>query len=527
MGVGDDSALASRPMTVSGSAFQAVNPATGVALPGEFVTATSDQIEHTVNRAREAAVPLSRFTGTQRAAMLRNVATALASNEQEIVARAHQETALTLDRLRGELGRTVNQLRLFASVCEEGSWVNARIDTAQPERKPLPKPDVRSMLRPLGPVVVFGASNFPLAFSVAGGDTASALAAGNPVLVKAHPAHPGTSDLVGRVVSTALKELGVPEGAFALLFDAGVEVGRALVMNPFVKAVGFTGSHKAGRALMDLASARPEPIPVFAEMSSSNPLFVLPGALCERGDQIAAGLVASFTVGVGQFCTKPGIVFVQAGRRADDFVARIAELAGGVNEGVLLTRGIADKYRAGVKNRTGFVRSLAAGTQTQACSAAVAVFKTEFANIRSNRELIEELFGPSVLIVLYQDASDLLEFTRFMPGQLTATLHGTDADLRQASSLMEALQPRVGRIIVNGYPTGVEVCHAMVHGGAYPATSDSRFTSVGTLAIYRFARPVCFQNFPDEALPDELKDANPLGILRFVNGQMSREKIAP
>ncbi len=525
MGVRTESSAAVNVNMGDGARFRAVNPATGEVLPGEFITATASQIEDAVKLAASAARPLSRLTGAQRGKMLRDIADALESNGDEIVTRAHQETALTMDRLRGELGRTTNQLRLFASVCEEASWVNARIDTAQPDRKPLPKPDVRSMLRPLGPVVVFGASNFPLAFSVAGGDTASALAAGNPVLVKAHPAHPGTSEIVGRAVSAALHESGAPEGTFALLFDDGIEVGQALVKHPLVKAVGFTGSHKAGRALMNLAAARPEPIPVFAEMSSSNPLFVLPNALRERGDQIAAGLVASFTLGVGQFCTKPGIVFVETGKHGDALVAKVVELAASVKEGVLLTSGIARSYQSGVKNRAGTVRLLAGGAQKNGCGADVAVFETDFASFRANPELVDELFGPSVLIVRCNGVDDMVAFARTMPGQLTATLHGTDADLGESSLLIDALQTRVGRVIMNGYPTGVEVCHAMVHGGVYPATSDSRFTSVGTLAIYRFARPVCFQSFLDANLPDELKDSNPLGIVRFVNGQMTREKI--
>jgi alpha-ketoglutaric semialdehyde dehydrogenase len=520
-----DSSPAFGEKTSGGSRFKAVNPATGEALPGEFVTATAEQIEHAANLAASATLPLSRLAGAERGKMLRNIAAALESNGDEIVTRAHQETALTLDRLRGELGRTTSQLRLFAALCEEGSWVNARIDTAQPDRKPLPKPDVRSMLRPLGPVVVFGASNFPLAFSVAGGDTASALAAGNPVLIKVHPAHPGTSEIVGRAVTAALHQSGAPQGTFSLLFDGAVEVGRALVKHPLVKAAGFTGSRKAGRALMDLAASRPEPIPVFAEMSSSNPLFILAGALRERGDQIAAGLVASFTLGVGQFCTKPGIVFVASGSAADDLIAKIVELTGSAKEGVLLTSGIARSYQSGVKNRAETVRLLAGGGQKHGCGADVAVFETDFAAFRANPELADELFGPSVLIVRCKGVDDMLEFAHTMPGQLTATLHGTDADLCASSSLMDALQARAGRLIVNGYPTGVEVCHAMVHGGVYPATSDSRFTSVGTLAIYRFARPVCFQNCPNANLPDELKDANPLGILRSVNGQMTREKI--
>jgi len=508
-----------------GTRFSAFEPATGTALPGEFFAASADEIERAVELAAAAAPALGRFSGVQRGAMLRGIAAAIDAAGDDVVARAHQETALPFDRLRGELARTTNQLRLFASVCEEGSWVDARIETAQPERKPLPKPDLRLMLRPLGPVVVFGASNFPLAFSVAGGDTASALAGGNPVVVKAHPAHPGTSELVGRAVVTALREFEAPEGTFSLLFDDGIEVGRALVKHRLVKAVGFTGSHRAGRALMDLAAARPEPIPVFAEMSSLNPLFILPRALHERGEQIAVGLVASFTMGTGQLCTKPGLVFVEKSAQGDSFVAKVAELASNSTGGTLLTPRIADSYRAGVASRRNTVRLLAGGKSAEGCAANAAVFETEYETLRSSPELIEELFGPTALIVRCNGTNDILDFASNMPGQLTATLHGTEADLRESAQLVDAVQARVGRVLLNGFPTGVEVCHAMVHGGTYPAASDSRFTSVGTLAIHRFVRPVCFQNFPDYALPKELQDANSLGILRLVNGQSTREKV--
>lgn len=503
--------------------FRARNPATGEVLPGEFARATEIQIARAADLARSAIAVLREASGRDRGAMLRRVADSIEAFGEEIVQRAHQESALTLDRLRGELTRTTNQLRLFASVCEEGSWVGARVDTAQPGRKPIPRPDLRSMLRPAGPVVVFGASNFPLAFSVAGGDTASALAAGNPVLVKAHPAHPGTSELVGRAVIEGLRSCGAPDGTFSLLFDDGVEVGRSLVKHPAVRAMGFTGSWRAGRALMDLAAARPDPIPVFAEMSSTNPVFVLPEALRERGEDIAANLVASFTLGVGQFCTKPGLVFIENGSQGDAFVRRAVELANTVNTGTLLTGTIAASYRSVIEKRRSEIRLLAGGAAAEACGANAAVFETDSKALRE--ELVEELFGPAVLIVRCSGMEEMLDFATRMPGQLTATLQGTNADLQRASRLVEVLQEKVGRVIFNGFPTGVEVSHAMVHGGTYPATSDSRFTSVGTLAIYRFARPVCFQNFPDEALPEELKDANPLNILRLVDGVSTRESI--
>ncbi|HEX6880207.1 MAG TPA: aldehyde dehydrogenase (NADP(+)) [Terriglobales bacterium] len=505
----------------SGTKFTALEPATGQVLPGEFQKASSQDVEDAVKLAESASVALGNLGGKERGALFRAIAASIEGAGEAVIERAHRETALTVDRLRGELARTTNQLWLFASVCEEGSWVDARIDTALPDRKPLPRPDLRSMLRPLGPVVVFGASNFPLAFSVAGGDTASALAAGNPVIVKAHPAHPGTSELVGRAVIAALEKVGAPEGTFSLLFDDAIEVGQALVKHAGVKAVGFTGSHRGGRALMDLAASRPQPIPVFAEMSSTNPMFVLPEALRARSGEIAAGLVASFTLGVGQFCTKPGLVFVEAGAHGDSFVEKVVEAATKVSRGTLLTAGIAATYRSGVKGRSGAIRLLAGGGASQDCGAEPAVFETNLASL--TQDLVEELFGPSVVIVRCNGAGEMLDFVSRMPGQLTATVHGTESDLIGSSELVRALQQRVGRVIFNGFPTGVEVSHAMVHGGTYPAVSDSRFTSVGTSAIRRFARPVCFQSFPDAALPIELQNANPRKILRLVNGTYTRD----
>jgi 2,5-dioxopentanoate dehydrogenase len=413
---------------------------------------------------------------------------------------------------------------------EEGSWVTARIDRADAERRPSPKPDIRSMLRPLGPVVVFGASNFPLAFSVAGGDTASALAAGNPVIVKAHPAHPGTSELVGRAVRESVRECGLPEGLFSLLFDGGTRVGSALVQHVLVKAVGLTGSRAAGRALMDLAASRPEPIPFFGEMSSTNPVFILPGALRERGESVAAGLFGSFTLGAGQFCTKPGMVFVPAGRDADSFAVRLRDLVRGSPVFNLLTAGIANSYRSAITRRKSDEAVKAAAVVESAsgsgCSATAALFETDARTFLGNTVLGSEIFGPTTLLVRHTSREEILEIARNLEGHLTATIHGTEDDLRQYADLVAILENKAGRLVFNGFPTGVEVCHAMVHGGPYPATSDGRSTSVGSQAIFRFARPVCYQGFPDEALPEELKNNNPLGIWRMVDGEMTREPLS-
>lgn len=508
--------------------FHAANPATGQSLPPGFSSATSEEIDAAARLAYEAFATYSRIAGRERAALLRRIAENIEAISEQVIERAHQETALPKARLESETARTCGQLRLFAQVVEEGSWVMARIDRAQPDRKPQPRPDIRSMLRPLGPVVVFGASNFPLAFSVAGGDTASALAAGNPVIMKAHPAHPGTSELVGRAVQGAVRESGLSEGVFSLLFDSGTEVGTALVAHPLVKAVGFTGSRQGGRALMDIAARRPEPIPCFAEMGSTNPLFVLPGALRERAEVIATGLHASFTLGGGQFCTKPGLVFVPEGAEMQRLTERMAQLISESSPFDLLTAGIRSSYCSAVTARKNSraVKLIAEKTLSSAgpeFRAGTALFETDAHSFIENPDLADEVFGPATLIVRHSDRAELLDIARKLDGHLTATIHGTEDDLRDFADLIAILERKVGRLIFNGFPTGVEVCHAMVHGGPYPATSDGRSTSVGTQAIFRFARPVCYQAFPDAALPEELKDSNPLHIWRLIDGEMIKD----
>jgi NADP-dependent aldehyde dehydrogenase len=508
--------------------FYAVNPATGDRLDPPFSSATAVDVESAARLASEAFATYARTSGRDRAAFLRRIATNVEAIAGDLVERAHLETALPKPRLQGETARTCGQMRLFASVAEEGSWVGARIDRAEPDRKPLPKPDIRSLLRPLGPVAVFGASNFPLAFSVAGGDTASALAAGNPVIVKAHPAHPGTSELAGQAIRSAVKECGLPEGVFSLLFDSGVNMGIVLVTHSLVKAVGFTGSRMAGRALMDLAAGRAEPIPFLAEMSSTNPVFVLPDRLREQGETIATGLHASFTLGAGQFCTKPGMVFLPQEANARDFVHKLRDLVKSPAEFTLLTSGIRSSYRSAVAARkdNAKVHSVQPTTgESSETSVGAVLFETDAASFFCDASLGHEVFGPSTLLVQHCRRDELLEIARNLEGHLTATIHATDRDLRDYADLIEILTAKVGRVILNGFPTGVEVTHAMVHGGPYPATSDGRFTSVGSQAIFRFARPVCYQGFPDSALPEELQDANPLGIWRMLDGQMTRDAL--
>jgi NADP-dependent aldehyde dehydrogenase len=512
-----------------GATFHGLDPAKGETLEPVYHCASLADLNHAADLAEEAFVAYRKLSGRERGRFLRHIADGIEAIVPELVDRANRETALPEARLKGESARTINQLRLFAQVIEEGSWVNARIDPAQPDRKPLPRSDIRSMLKPLGPVAVFGASNFPLAFSVAGGDTAAAFAAGNPVIVKAHHAHPGTSEMVGQVIARSVRECGLPSGVFALLFGAGSEIGAALVDHPRVKAVGFTGSLSAGKALIERAAARPEPIPCFMEMSSVNPLFVLPEALHSRATQIAAGLFGSFTLGVGQFCTKPGLVYLPRNADADKLVAEVKALVEKASPSPMLTEGISKSYHSGISSRQshGHVNTVAQAPSNGAAStyASPVLMQIDAADLLANPELSTEVFGPSALVIRYDSRGQLMELAGAIEGQLTATLHGTEADLAAFADLIAILERKAGRLIVNGFPTGVEVCHAMVHGGPYPATSDSRATSVGTYSIYRFVRPVCYQDFPQASLPIELKNGNPLGIMRLIDGQFTRDAI--
>ncbi|HWA92970.1 MAG TPA: aldehyde dehydrogenase (NADP(+)) [Terracidiphilus sp.] len=501
-------------------AFAAMNPQSGEKLEPQYFSASVDEVDAAANLAAEAFTSFAQTSGKKRAAFLRRVADGLDAAKEELAERAHLETALPMPRLLGETGRTSGQLRMFAGVVEEGSWVNARIDPALPERTPLPRPDLRSMLRPLGPVAVFGASNFPLAFSVAGGDTASALAAGCPVVVKAHPAHPGTSELVARIIADAVKAEGLHEGVFSMVFDIGIEAGAALVTHPAIKAVAFTGSLRGGRALMDLVAGREDPIPCFTEMSSGNPVFVLPGALKKGPVELAKGLFGSFTLGAGQFCTKPGIVLMAEQPETAAFLAELQSLTELAQPFTLLTAGIAREYeRATQARRESAAVSAQADVTASGVQAAATLFSTSLEQFLEEPELGDEIFGPDTLLVACKSTDEYVRAAQALDGHLTATIFGTDEDLAAHSELVRILEQKAGRIIFNGFPTGVEVCHAMVHGGPYPSTSDARFTSVGSLAIYRFARPVCFQGFPQAMLPDELKDGNPLGIRRLVDGK--------
>ncbi len=517
------------PREGDGATFYGFDPARGERLEPIYRCASLADLNLAADLADEAFDVYGKLIGREKARFLRRIADGIEAIVPELVERANHETALPEARLKGESARTINQLRLFAQVVEEGSWVNARIDPAQPDRKPLPRADIRSMMRPLGPVAVFGASNFPLAFSVAGGDTAAAFAAGCPVIVKAHHAHPGTSEMVGQVIARSVKECGLLAGVFALLFGAGSEIGAALVDHPKVKAVGFTGSLSAGKALMQRAAARPEPIPCFMEMSSVNPVFVLPEALRTRTAQIASGLFGSFTLGVGQFCTKPGLVFLPRNADADALVAELKTQVEKAAISPMLTEGISKSYRSGIDGRRAqsCVETVAqtASNGAKSSYAVPVVMQISGKDLLREPELATEVFGPSTLVIRYESREEALKLARSLEGQLTATLHGSEADLAAFGDLIAILERKAGRLIVNGFPTGVEVCHAMVHGGPYPATSDSRATSVGTYSIYRFVRPVCFQDFPRAALPEELKNENPLGIWRLIDGQFTQDAV--
>ena len=493
----------------------------------EFEEASTGDVDRAVDAAQEAARDYRQVPPVQRAAFLERIAEEL-ERSGDLLDVAHAETALPPARLAGERARTTGQLRLFANLIREGSWVDASIDRAIPDRAPVPKPDIRRMLIPIGPVAVFGASNFPLAFSVAGGDTASALAAGCPVVVKAHPGHPATSELAARAVTDAAVAAGMPPGVFSLIQSTRNEVAIALVQHPHTRAVGFTGSLRAGRALFDAAARRPDPIPVYAEMGSVNPVFLLPGALAERADAIAEGLAASVTLGVGQFCTNPGVVIGVAGEAFDRFVQRLEALIRQAPPGTMLYPALLDSYDAGVRRL-----SAVAGTTTvrsaveagQGVSAMPALIDTTVQTFLQHRELSEEVFGPSTVVVRCGSRDDMEAVARSLEGQLTATMHGTVADLAEHAWLVSILEDKAGRLIVNGFPTGVEVCASMQHGGPYPATTDARTTSVGTAAIHRFARPVAYQNFPQASLPAELQDANPRQIWRRVDGAMTKDAL--
>lgn len=513
-----------RPTRGRGVELRAFDPQREVELEPSFAAADVAMVDMACKLAEAAFDPFRNTALETRARFLECIAENIMNLGDALIDRSHAETALPRARLEGERGRTVGQLRLFASMVREGRWLSATIDSAQPERKPQPRPALRLQNVPVGPVAVFGASNFPLAFSVAGGDTASALAAGCPVVVKAHPAHLGTSELVSRAVRQAGVECALPEGVFSMLIGVGNETGEALVAHPAIKAVGFTGSRQGGLALMRIAAARKGPIPVHAEMSSINPLFVLPGALARRSMEIAQNLADSVDLGAGQFCTNPGLVVVIDSEEARAFVAQTARALADKAAQTMLTPDISATYARSLRRRMqarGVDVLIADEQQHARHQAQPALFAVSEADFLADPELENEIFGPASLVVYCADEQGVIGIAEHLEGQLTCTLQIEMEDWLLAAKLFPVLERKAGRILANGFPTGVEVCNAMVHGGPFPATSDSRGTSVGANAIYRFLRPVCYQNFPTELLPLSLQDDNPLALCRFVDGQMT------
>ena len=510
--------------------YRATNPATGQELEPAMTMATVDQVKEAV-AAAEAAAPIFRNTSLERrAAFLNACADAIMDLGDELIERVTAETGYPAGRGEMERGRTCNQLRLFADTLAKGDYLDARIDTAMPERTPVPRPDLRSVNQAIGPVVVFGASNFPLAFSVAGGDTAAALAAGCPVLVKGHSSHPGTSELVAQALAKALAESELPKGVFSLLMGVGAKVGAALVQAPSVKAVGFTGSFAGGMALVALANARPEPIAVFAEMGSINPVILLPQVLKNNAESVAEGFVNSLTLGTGQFCVNPGLVIAKDDDGLIDFLECAGKLVGKTKAGVMLNQRIGMAYDSGMEKSLAqsSVDLVAAGEDAgnaKGYCSQTNLMVTGAQNFLDNLELHEEIFGPASLVVKCKDDEEMLVVLSALKGQLTGTVHAAEGELASYPELMDLLSLKVGRIVINGFPTGVEVCHAMVHGGPFPASTDSRFTSVGSSAIQRFVRPVCFQSYPEALLPDALRDANPLNLARLINGESRKDSV--
>ncbi|SNR54809.1 aldehyde dehydrogenase (NADP(+)) [Paracoccus sediminis] len=472
--------------------------------PHEFSGGTVDLVDRAALAAEDAFAPYAATSRDDRAAFLDAIADQIEGRAEAITAIGTQETGLPEARLQGERGRTTGQLRLFADHIRKGEYLDRRHDPAMPERQPLPRPDLRLMQRPIGPVAVFGASNFPLAFSTAGGDTASALAAGCPVVVKGHPAHPGTGEIVAEAIRAAIRETGMPAGVFGFIHGDSHAVGAALVQHPLIKAVGFTGSLRGGRALFDLCAARPEPIPFFGELGSINPGFVLPQALAARGARLAEGWAGSLTMGAGQFCTNPGLIVMPKGVLADAFAKAVGDALAKVAPQPMLTDGIADAYREGANRAAGVATPIFEGP-CEGRNVLPAIYKTTAEEFLRDHTLSEEVFGPMGVIVTTTTEEQMMDVAQAIEGQLTATLHMDEADIDMARRLMPVLERKAGRILANGWPTGVEVADAMVHGGPYPASTNFGATSVGTMAIRRFLRPVSYQNIPEALLPEDLR----------------------
>jgi len=506
--------------------FKAFNPSELKELDECFCVATDDEIYHAMRKAIEAFSIYKHFSGQRKAIFLEAIADEIMKLGDALIERVAVESGLTETRIKSERDRTIWQLKIYSQLLLEGSWVEASIDKPIPTRQPGPKPDLRKMLRPIGPIIVFSASNFPLAYSTGGSDTASALAAGNPVIVKAHPSHPGTNLLVAEAINAAALKTGMPDGVFSTLYDDGFEVGIKLVKHPLTKAVAFTGSYSGGMALLQASRERVEPIPVFAEMGSLNPIVLLPNKLKNNFAEIAKTLVNTVTNGMGQFCTKPGLIVSIDNEALNHFIQELSLEISKVNPSTLINKNIWENFhqkRGKMLNEKSVAliyestdsKTNLKGIPTLAC--------VNFKSFKENPHLHEEVFGPFSLIVKCKDYTELESFAREIKGQLTVSIFGNEEELNENKNLLQILEEKAGRIIFNGPPTGVEVCSSIVHGGPFPATTNGQYTSVGQEAIKRFVRPVAFQNTPQFILPDELKDGNPLKIWRLMDGMFGKE----
>ncbi len=518
-------AIGSKSSKKGNKTFKTFDPKQNIDTEWTFYEASANEIDEAIDLATTAFKVYKDFSGAKKAGFLEAIADEIEAIGDDLIDTYCMESGLPDGRARGERGRTMGQLRAFANLLKEGSWVEAVIEKAQPNREPMPKSDIRKMLFPLGPVVVFGASNFPLAFSTAGGDTASALAAGCPVIVKSHPMHAGTGELVSSAIVKAAEKTGMPNGVFSNLNSSGIEVGQQLVKHPKVKAVGFTGSINGGTALYKLANERDEPIPVFAEMGSINPVVVLPSALINDSDAWATKYASSITLGAGQFCTNPGLVLAVKGEKLDGFIKTLSEEIVKLEPTCMLHPNIYAKYNEGkneLSAQSGVTITADYKKDTNANTAKPSILKVSGADFLANTKLHREVFGPFSVVVECENTSELEAILNHLEGQLTGTILGSEEDLENNSGVVDALQSRVGRILFNGVPTGVEVNSSMIHGGPFPATTDPRFTSVGTSAIKRWVRPVSFQDWPNKLLPLALQNENPLKITRLVEGEYTK-----
>ncbi|MGB1042313.1 MAG: aldehyde dehydrogenase (NADP(+)) [Tenacibaculum sp.] len=505
--------------------YTTFNPQKNKENPTVFTEATNDEINEAVKLATKAFIDFKNKTGNEKAHFLNTIAEEINAVNNLLITTYCNESGLSINRAKAEIKRTIFQLHSFASLIQEGSWVNASINI---KKETVPKSDIRKINIPIGPIAVFGASNFPLAYSTAGGDTAAALAAGCPVIVKSHPMHAGTGEIVASAIIKAVKKTGMPNGVFSNLNSSGIEVGQQLVMHPQIKAVGFTGSIKGGRALLDLAAKRKEPIPVFAEMGSTNPVILLPKSVENKTETIVKNLSESITNDAGQFCTNPGLILGIKSNALSEFINALTASLNKKQAACMLHPTIVAAYernKTSIINQNGVIKVSENKTHTHTNYATPIITTVQGNTFLENPTLHQEVFGPFSIVVQCDNTEQLEKIITNLEGQLTGTLVSDENEITEYSSLIAALQNRVGRIIFNGVPTGVEVCASMVHGGPYPASSDSRFTAVGTNSIKRWVRPFSYQNWPNELLPDALKNSNPLQILRYVNGKFTKEEI--